>query len=107
MTTRRDRFDDIVLEAAQRAQPWLGTRHADVTFAVEDVPPEDPAEWEPRAATLGRLVGGGRVPRRIVVYRRPVVARAGSEHELAALVRDVVAEQIALLLGVPPDEITL
>lgn len=107
MTTRRDRFDDIVLEAAQRAQPWLGTRRADVTFAVEEVPPEDPAEWEPRAATLGRLVGGGRVPRRIVVYRRPVVARAGSEHELAALVRDVVAEQIALLLGVPPDEITL
>ena len=107
MTTRRDRFDRVVVDAAERTKPWLGTRHADVEFAVEDVPPDDPMAWEPRTATLGRLVGGGRQPRRIVVYRRPIEARVGSDHELSALVRDVVAEQLALLLGVPPDEISL
>ncbi|MFN8046724.1 MAG: metallopeptidase family protein [Dermatophilaceae bacterium] len=107
MQSRRDRFDDLVREVAERARPWLGTRHGDVEFAVEDVPPDDPPAWEPRAATLGRVVGGGRVPRRIVVYRRPVEARAGSEAEVSALVRDVVTEQVALLLGVPPDEIVL
>lgn len=107
MLSRRDRFDEVVIEVAERAQPWLGVRHADVEFAVEEVPPDDPPPWEPRVATLGRIVGGGRRPRRIVVYRQPVQARAGSEAEVAALVRDVVAEQVALLLGVPPDEVRL
>jgi predicted Zn-dependent protease with MMP-like domain len=107
MSTRKERFDDLVLEVAERARPWLGNRHADVEFAVEEVPPDDPPPWEPRAATLGRVVGGGRTPRRIVVYRRPVEARAGTDAEVTALVRDVVGEQVALVLGVPPDEVTL
>ena len=102
MTTRRDRFDDLVLAAAERARPWLGSRHGDISFAVEEVPPDDPAAWEVRATSLGRLVGT-----RIVIYRRPVEARAGSQSKVAALIRDVVAEQVALVLGVPPDEISL
>ena len=106
MTTRRDRFDDLVLAAAERARPWLGSRNGDISFAVEEVPPDDPAAWEIRATSLGRLVGT-RSERRIVIYRRPVEARAGSQSEVAALIRDVVAEQVALVLGVPPDEISL
>jgi predicted Zn-dependent protease with MMP-like domain len=106
MTTRRDRFDDLVLAAAERARLWLGSRHGDISFAVEEVPPDDPAAWEVRATSLGRLVGT-RSERRIVIYRRPVEARAGSQSEVAALIRDVVAEQVALVLGVPPDEISL
>lgn len=107
MVSRRDRFDRVVLEVAELARPWLGTRHADVEFAVEDVPPGDPPAWGPRSPVLGRLAGGGRSPRRIVVHRRPLEARARSEHDLGVLVRDVVAEQVALLLGVPPDEVVL
>ena len=56
MTTRRDRFDDLVLAAAERARPWLGSRHGDISFAVEEVPPDDPAAWEVRATSLGRTV---------------------------------------------------
>jgi hypothetical protein len=45
--------------------------------------------------------------RRRHLRRRGGPAGGSGRVELAALVRDVVAEQIALLLGVPPDEITL
>ncbi|MGL5816353.1 MAG: metallopeptidase family protein [Phycicoccus sp.] len=106
MSTRREQFDDLVLEAADRLRPHLGSRHADVEFAVEDVPPQDPAPWEDRAAPLGRLLRGtaARAPR-VVVYRRPVEARAQDELDLADIVREVVTEQVAALLGVPPDEL--
>jgi hypothetical protein len=40
-----------------------------------------------------------------VVYRRPVEARAQDDLDLADIVREVVTEQVAALLGVPPQEI--
>lgn len=40
---------------------------------------------------------------RIVLYRRPLLARADGEEELAELVLDVVVEQFARLLGVDPE----
>jgi len=45
------------------------------------------------------------LPARIVVYRRPVETRALDAEELEDLVRDVVVEQVAHLLGRSPDEV--
>ncbi len=42
------------------------------------------------------------LPARIVLYRRPLMARADGEEELAELVLDVVVEQFAHWLGVDP-----
>src|SRR3954452_20000315 len=75
--TRRDRFDDRVLDAVER----LGGRGAaeleegggasqpeDVEFAVEDIPPSDPAPWEHGEAPLGRFFPAqGELPARVVV----------------------------------------
>jgi predicted Zn-dependent protease with MMP-like domain len=106
METRLERFDDLVLDAADRIRRHLGSRYAATEFAVEEVPPVDPAPWEDQVATLGRLHRGARGrPDRVVVYRRPVEARALDEQDLADLVREVVTEQVAALLGVPPDEL--
>ncbi len=106
MPTRAERFDDLVLDSADRVRPLLGQRYAAVEFAVEDVPPDDPAPWEVQEAALGRLLGPhGRAPHRIVIYRRPVEARARDERELADLVHSVIVEQVAAMLGVPPSEI--
>lgn len=59
-----------------------------------------------RADPVGRLYQtDGRVPPHIVVYRRPVETRAYDEDDLAALVDDVVAEQVAALLGLPPERV--
>lgn len=106
MESRRERFDALVLDAGDRVRPHLGTRYAELELAVEEVPPVDPAPWEEQAAPLGRLVRGtASRPHRVVVYRRPVEARAQDEQDLADIVREVVTEQVAALLGVPPHEI--
>ena len=106
METRRAGFDALVLDAADRMRPHLGTRYAGLEFAVEEVPPQDPAPWEEQTAPLGRLLRGtGTRPNRVVVYRRPVEARAQDDLELADTVREVVTEQVAALLGVPPHEL--
>ncbi len=44
-------------------------------------------------------------PARVVVYRRPLEARALDRAELAELVRDVVVDQVARLLDLDPDEV--
>ncbi len=41
-------------------------------------------------------------PARIVLYRRPLLARAEGEDELSELVLDVVIEEFARLLGLDP-----
>ncbi len=53
------------------------------------------------------LAGGGtrQGPPRIVVYRRPLLARADGEDELGELVFDVVVEEFARLLGIDPEEV--
>lgn len=106
MSTRRQAFDDVVLAAAERLRPVLGTRLDQVDFAVEDVPPHDPAPWEERVAPLGRTYprADGR-RHRVVVYRRPIEVRADDPHEVAEIVLEVVVEQVARLLGIPPEEI--
>lgn len=106
MPTRSQAFDDLVLEAAARLEPALGTRHAGTEFAVEDVPPSDPAPWETPSVLLGRLFPAqGRLPARIVLYRRPIEARAVDPAERALLVEEILAEHVAALLGVSPEDL--
>lgn len=107
MVTRGAEFDDLVQACAARALRYLGPRHEEVEFAVEDVPESDPTPWEEQAAPLGRTLAAGRTARRIVLYRKPIQARATTTAELELLVKEVLAEQVASLLGVPPDEIDL
>ena len=104
--TRAERFDELVVVAADglaRHCPQVGS----IQFAVEEVPPSDPAPWE-HGVVLGRGFAAqprAGLPSRIVVYRRPVASRAREDAELAGLVRRVVVEQVALVLGRGPDEI--
>jgi Zincin-like metallopeptidase len=44
-------------------------------------------------------------PARIVLYRRPLLARADGQEELAELVLDVIVEQFARWLGVDPQTV--
>lgn len=104
MATRAEAFDDLVIDTAQRFRGVLGRRWADVEFAVDDIPPSDPAGWE-EGVPLARLwPAHGPLPARIVVYRRPVetISRGTDQAEV---VHEVMVEQVARLLGVDPDEV--
>ena len=106
MSSRAERFDDVVIDAASRIESrWKGA-FPHFELAVEEVPPSDPAPWEVAEVPLGRLFAAqGRTPARIVIYRRPVHTRAMSDADLAALVTEVLTEQIAALLGVEPEDL--
>ena len=105
MRSRRDQFDDHVLDAAARLEATCGRAFPAVEFAVEDVP-RGPSPWDPREVALGRLFPAtGARPARIVVYRRPVETRVSDRRDVAALVADIVTEQVASLLGVSPEEL--
>ena len=104
--TRRARFDDRVLDAVERLEHRWAPQLEEVEFAVEDIPPSDPAPWEHGEVPLGRFFPPeGELPARVVVYRRPVEGRAVDGPDVAALVHDVVVEQVAHLLGLTPEQV--
>lgn len=104
MVPRRDRFDELVLDAAEAVEDRLG-HPLGTELAVEEVPPSDPAPWE-HGVALGRLFPAERgLPARLVVYRRPVEQRAHDDTDLAAIIYEVVAEQVARMLGRDPDDL--
>ena len=103
--TRRERFDrlvlDIVTEIDARWQRQLGL----VEYAVEDTPllPDD---WGEETVPLSSLVRGtGGEPTRLVLFRRPIEHRCESRTELEAMVLTLVVEQVAELLGLPPEDV--
>jgi len=101
----RDRFDGLVLAVAADLEQRWGEHLAPLEYAVEDTP-RVPDDWRAATVPLAALVrpAGGR-PARVVVFRRPVEHRAGSRTELGMLVRAVVVEQVAELLGLEPGEV--
>lgn len=104
--TRAERFDDLVLDVVELVERrWSGPL-AGTEFAVEEVPPSDPAPWEADGVPLGRCFPAeAGQPARVVVYRRPVELRSLDDTDRAELVRDVVVEQVAHLLARTPEEI--
>lgn len=104
--TRADRFDDLVLSTVELLERRWARQLEGTEFAVEDVPPSEPAPWEHGGVPLGRYFPpDAGMPARIVVYRRPVETRAFDTADLAELVRDVVVEQVAHMLARSPDEV--
>ncbi len=111
--TRAQLFDDLVLDAVESLERRFTGELSGVEFAVEDVPPDlnvyDSDVLEDGEVPLARLLPGqpeldGAAPR-IVLYRRPLELRAVDREDLADLVRDVVVEQVANLLGLDPEEV--
>jgi predicted Zn-dependent protease with MMP-like domain len=112
--SRAQRFDDLVLEAVAQLEPRWGGELSGVEFAVEEIPAADLADDDAEPVPLARLDPStataadprhpGR-PARIVLYRRPLMARADDEEDLRELVLDVVIEEFARLLGIDPQEV--
>jgi predicted Zn-dependent protease with MMP-like domain len=112
--SRAQRFDDLVLEAVAQLEPRWEAELSGVEFAVEEIPAADLPDDEPDPVPLARLDPGlpaGGDPRRparparIVLYRRPLMARADDEEDLGELVLDVVVEEFARLLGLDPQAV--
>ncbi|HVX44731.1 MAG TPA: metallopeptidase family protein [Mycobacteriales bacterium] len=116
--TRAEQFDDRVLQAVEHLERRWARELEGVEFAVEDVPQigrpergyEESDVVEDGAVPLARVirertVNGTRTAPRIVLYRRPLEARALDPVDLDDIVHDIVVEQVSTLLGVPPEEL--
>ena len=105
--TRSERFYDLVHEEVRRVTGRWQRELAGVEFTVEEVPLVEPWADGADPVPLGRLhAAAADRPARIVIYRRPVQARGGGdERDLARLVRDVVVEEVADLLGLSPESV--
>lgn len=105
--SRAEVFADLVQDSVERLErrwPQL----ADIDFLVLEVPRLDGPGlvWNDEAVPLGGTVparDGRRA--RVVVYRRPVEIRTKGRDERAALVHEVVVEQVADLLGLTPETV--
>jgi predicted Zn-dependent protease with MMP-like domain len=112
--TRGEEFDELVMDAVEELEEHWAAELAGLEFAVEDVPPWDPTpSFDPdivvdRGVALGRLFRQG-LPEInqpvIVVYRRPIEARAVDLDDRADLVFMVVVDLAAEYLGRDVDEI--
>jgi predicted Zn-dependent protease with MMP-like domain len=112
--SRTERFDDLVLQAVAQLESRWEAELSGVEFAVEEIPAADPQDDDADSVPLARLdigpwdPGTARQPAgsaRIVLYRRPLMARADDDEELAEVVLDVVVEEFARLLGVDPEAV--
>ncbi len=112
--TRAQQFDDMVLDAVARLEPRWENELAGVEFAVQEVPEAEELADDSGPLPLSRVVPGSPDPRdpsrpatpsRIVVYRRPLMARAEDDDELSDLIFDVIVEEFAQVLGLDPDTI--
>jgi predicted Zn-dependent protease with MMP-like domain len=112
--SRAERFDDLVLQAVSQLEPRWEAELSGIEFAVEEIPAAELPDDEPDPVPLARLDPGSADtgnpehparPARIVLYRRPLMARADGEEELGELVLDVVVEEFARLLGIDPQAV--
>jgi hypothetical protein len=105
--SRAELFADLVQDSVERLErrwPQL----AEIDFMVLEVPrPAAAGEaWHDEPVPLGGTIpahDGHRA--RVVVYRRPVEIRTKGRDERAALVHEVVVEQVAELLGLTPETV--
>ena len=112
--TRSQQFDDMVLDAVARLESRWEAELTGVEFAVQEVPEADELVDDSTPLPLARTIPGSpehanparpATPARIVVYRRPLMARAENDAELSDLVFDVIIEEFADFLGLDPDSV--
>jgi predicted Zn-dependent protease with MMP-like domain len=116
-STRAERFDALVLAALEPIEARWRTELTKLDIAVDDVPDvrgDDDTIAADGTLTdagvpLARLVPAGMDRRglptkaRIVLFRRPLEARARDGADLADLVHHVLVDQVANYLGVDPN----
>jgi predicted Zn-dependent protease with MMP-like domain len=119
--SRSQRFDALVLEALEPIEQRWHTELTQLDVAVDEVPevkttsPEK-VVWDDDVVVdanvpLARLVPAGVDRRglptraRIVLYRRPLEARARDGADMTDLLHEVLIEQVAAYLGLDPDVI--
>ncbi|GAB3548380.1 metallopeptidase family protein [Arthrobacter tumbae] len=105
--TRSERFEDWVMESAQRLERLWGDKIQDVQILVLEIPDglEQMAPETVRGLLGTSTPAADRKPATITVYRHPIEMTAKGYVPANELVHDVVVEQMAELLGMAPEAV--
>ena len=104
--TKSGMFDDMVAAQLRRLSGAWPDLMRPVQFAVEDVPPSDPAPWQTDPDLSSQCFTAGRgTPARIVLYLMPMQMHARTRMDLQAAIRDELVSRLAELYGRRPEEI--
>lgn len=105
--TRAERFDEWVLESAQRLERLWGEDIQSYQFVVREIPDglEELVRQGGSIPLAASAPGRGPKPPVITVYRRPVESTARGLVPVSELIHDVVVEQLAALKGMDPETI--
>ncbi|MCC3282324.1 MULTISPECIES: metallopeptidase family protein [Arthrobacter] len=105
--TRAERFDEWVMESAQRLERLWGEDIQSYQFVVQEIP-EGLEELLRRGGSIplaAAAPGNGPKPPVITIYRRPVESTARGLVPVSELIHDVVVEQLASLMNMDPETI--
>jgi predicted Zn-dependent protease with MMP-like domain len=108
----RDEFEALVSDALDGIPDELAELVENVVVQVEDEPPADDPDllglydgWSMTDAADGLGGFGARLPDRIVVYRRPLLAMSETREELVEEVRITVVHEVAHHFGLDDDRL--
>ena len=103
--SRSERFDQLALDMMDELWERFPEELGHVQLGVEEVP-FLPGSWSDDSVPLSTYVEARRgQPARIVLLRRPIERRAQTRAELEAIVLTVLVEQVADVLGLPPESV--
>lgn len=103
--SRREEFDQVVLDAVDRLRPRWSDRLDALEICVEDAPDVGPG-WTGTEVDLVTVVPATAAGiARVVVYRMPIVTRTPSGDPLADLVLSELVEELSLLWHEDPDDV--
>lgn len=106
---------EFTVEEVPDLEPWFDGPVPLVRTVLQPPPTTEQATSSARQSppTADRATSSARHPAsagdgppvRIVVFRRPVEARASDEAEKSRMVRDLLVEEVADLLGISPESV--
>jgi len=97
------RFERLAREALATLPEELLEHLADAEVRIADLPPPPPAGAADEVALAAFEPPAAGRPGRVVVYRRPLEARALDRADLAELLRSAVGHEVADALGIEVD----
>lgn len=102
-STAREEFLTTAKSAVTSLDERLGQHLKGFEFTIEEVPTKSELASAQGRVPLGRATRG--LVNHVVLYRKPIEFRSPDKNKRERIIKDVLAEQIAGLLGVTPREI--
>ncbi|RSX55873.1 peptidase [Bifidobacterium dolichotidis] len=104
--TRAGMFDDMMSSEIRRLARAWPNMFRDLQFAVEDVPPSDPAPWEPQRRIYSQAFAAMHgSPARIVLYRLPIQMHCQTRLDQQLAIREELVLRLAELFSQKPEDI--